>query len=336
MPLQYTGIVEEHLAVRSSAGVFDVSHMGEFILSGNGSENFLNSITVNNVNSLKPGQAQYSLMCYENGGIGDDLLIYRFHDSFMMVVNAGNIEKDFTWIESHLAGDTILTDVSGETGLIAVQGPKSREILQKVADHDLSSIDFYTFAECRVGNRKVTLARTGYTGELGYEIYCTSSDAESIWNLILESGGGLVPVGLGSRDTLRMEMKYCLYGNDIDDETNPIEAGLGWVVDFSKPDFIGKKAIEQAKENRERFLVCFKMMERAVPRRGYKIWNGSTEAGVVTSGTQSPSLGEGIGLGYVSREYSKPGTELEIDIRGKRKFAVVSKPPLYKNGSLHD
>ena len=338
MPLQYSGIVEEHLAVRSCAGLFDVSHMGEFFVSGDGSESFLDRLTVNDVRSLKPGEAQYSLMCREDGGIIDDLLIYRFEDRFMVVVNAGNIKKDFEWLKSHLSEGTNLVDVSDETGLIAVQGPKSRDILQKVFNQDLSTVSFYTFLIGLIGKCDVTIARTGYTGELGFEIYCQVRDAESIWGLIHNSGAedGLVPVGLGCRDTLRMEMKYCLYGNDIDETTNPIEAGLGWGTNLSKENFEGKDAIVRAKENVTRCLVCFEMVERAVPRRGYKIWKGSDEVGVVTSGTQSPSLKKGIGLGYVAKELSNAGKELEIDIRGNRKTAVISKPPLYKNGSLYN
>lgn len=332
MPIQYSGILAEHLAVRKTCGIFDVSHMGEFIVSGVGSEKFLNYLTVNDVKTMSAGDAQYSAMCYENGGIIDDILIYKYADKYMLVVNASNLEKDFNWLKEHKPVDVNIVDVSADTGLIALQGPDSRNILQNVVKEDLSHIPFYSFVEGTVGGVNATIARTGYTGELGFEIYADSEAIGLVWNSIMNIGN-ITPCGLACRDTLRMEMKFCLYGNDIDEKINPIEAGLGWITKLNKENFVGKESLISAKENRTKLLTAFEMVDRAVPRKGYKIFAEGNEIGVVTSGMQSPSLQKGIGMGYVQFGNHKSGMELDIEIREKMKKALIIKPPFYKNGT---
>ena len=338
LPTHYSGINLEHLGVRSKAGLFDVSHMGEFIISGSDAESFLQKVTVNDVTSLSVGQAQYSAMCYANGGIIDDILIYKKKNEFMLVVNAANNEKDLDWLKSHAKGGIRIENMSDDIGLVAIQGPRSRNILQTLTDSNLTNIQFYHFVEGRLNGKKAIISRTGYTGELGFEIYANSDDIGEIWDAIMKAGQdkGLEPAGLGCRDTLRMEMKLALYGNDIDDTTNPIEAGLGWITRLGKTDFMGKKALLEAKANVTRRLVCLEMTERAIPRQGYTILMNDESVGIITSGTMSPSLETGIGIGYVNRPFDKSGTELLVDIRGRMKSAVVVKPPFYKNGSLMD
>ena len=338
LPTHYSGINLEHLGVRSKAGLFDVSHMGEFIISGSDAESFLQKVTVNDVTSLSVGQAQYSAMCYANGGIIDDILIYKKKNEFMLVVNAANNEKDLDWLKSHAKGDIRIENMSDDIGLVAIQGPRSRNILQTLTDSNLTNIQFYHFVEGRLNGKKAIISRTGYTGELGFEIYANSDDIGEIWDAIMKAGQdkGLEPAGLGCRDTLRMEMKLALYGNDIDDTTNPIEAGLGWITRLGKTDFMGKKSLLEAKANVTRRLVCLEMTERAIPRQGYTILMNDESVGIITSGTMSPSLETGIGIGYVNRPFDKSGTELLVDIRGRMKSAVVVKPPFYKNGSLMD
>ena len=328
MPIQYSGIIQEHNAVRNGCGIFDVSHMGEFIVSGDGTENFLNYMTVNEASSMKVGDTQYSAMCYDHGGIVDDLLIYRYEDRFMLVVNASNLEKDLKWLMDHKPDTVTIDNKSVEIGLIALQGPRSRDILQDVINEDLNDVSFYTFIE----HNGMTIARTGYTGELGFEIYGDHNFINEVWDAIMDTGQ-VEPCGLGCRDTLRMEMKYCLYGNDIDETTNPIEAGLGWITKLGGDNFIGKEMAIQAKQEKIRHLAAFEMVDRAVPRKGYLIYADGQEVGEVTSGTQSPSLQKGIGLGYVQFGKHKPGMDIEIDIRGKMKKAVIIKPPFYKQGS---
>ena len=338
LPTHYSGINLEHLGVRSKAGLFDVSHMGEFIISGSDAESFLQKVTVNDVASLSVGQAQYSAMCYANGGMIDDILVYKKKNEFMLVVNAANNEKDLDWLKSHAKGDIRIENMSDDISLVAIQGPRSRNILQTLTDSNLTNIQFYHFVEGRLNGKKAIISRTGYTGELGFEIYANSDDIGEIWDAIMKAGQdkGLEPAGLGCRDTLRMEMKLALYGNDIDDTTNPIEAGLGWITRLGKTDFMGKKALLEAKANVTRRLVCLEMTERAIPRQGYTILMNDQSVGIITSGTMSPSLETGIGIGYVNRPFDKSGTELLVDIRGRMKSAVVVKPPFYKNGSLMD
>ena len=338
LPTQYSGINNEHNSVRTKAGLFDVSHMGEFIVSGPDGESFLQKMTVNDVASLSVGQAQYSAMCTKNGNIVDDLLVYKKENDFMVVVNASNLEKDLNWLNSHKVGQVSIEDVSDQTGLIAIQGPRSRNILQTLTDTNLSNIQFYYFTEGKVSGMEAIIARTGYTGELGFEIYASSDDIGEIWDAIMDAGAdkGLSPAGLGCRDTLRMEMKFALYGNDIDETTNPLEAGLGWITRLGKDDFMGKKALLEAKANVTRRLVCLEMTERAIPRQGCPILMNDESVGIITSGTMSPSLETGIGIGYVDLPFDRSGTELVVDIRGKMKVAIVVKPPFYKSGSLMD
>ena len=338
LPTQYSGINNEHISVRTKAGLFDVSHMGEFIVSGPDGESFLQKMTVNDVASLSVGQAQYSAMCTKNGNIVDDLLVYKKENDFMVVVNASNLEKDLNWLNSHKVGQVTIEDVSDQTGLIAIQGPRSRNILQTLTDTNLSNIQFYHFKDGKVSGKDAIIARTGYTGELGFEIYASSDDIGEIWDAIMDAGAdkGLSPAGLGCRDTLRMEMKFALYGNDIDETTNPLEAGLGWITRLRKDDFMGKKALLEAKANVTRRLVCLEMTERAIPRQGCPILMNDESVGIITSGTMSPSLETGIGIGYVDLPFDRSGTELVVDIRGKMKVAIVVKPPFYKSGSLMD
>jgi aminomethyltransferase len=310
--------------------MFDVSHMGEFILTGKDAGSFLNYMTTNDVSTMNSGDAQYSAMCYENGGLVDDLVLYRFSDHFMMVVNAANIEKDWDWMNQNITGDVVLNNISDELGLLAVQGPCSLEVLQKIAEYDLSKIPFYHFVEEKIAGIDVVVSRTGYTGELGFELYHSPLDSEDLWYSIFDAGEEyqIQPIGLAARDTLRLEMKYCLYGNDIDETTNPIEAGLGWITKINKGDFIGRSAILHVKENGlSRKLVGFVMKDRAIPRPGYAIINGKSQIGYVTSGNHSPMLNMGIGMGYVSHKYSELGTEISIDVRGKIVPAQIVRTP---------
>ena len=335
MPVQYEGVNIEHEAVRTDCGVFDVSHMGEFTISGNDAENFLQLLTTNDINKLAIGRAQYSTMCLENGGIIDDLVIYRFDDHYMMVVNAANIESDFQWISNNIKGDVTLRDISDETNLIAVQGPESGGLLHGITDHNPSELKFYHFIETNVAGYPVVLSRTGYTGELGFEIYGNDESILAIWDKLFDTQElQVLPIGLGARDTLRMEMKYTLYGMDIDRGTTPIEAGLRWITKFDKGAFIGRQSLMDENIEYKKRLVCFEMMERAVPRHNYEIFVNEKQIGMVTSGTQSPSLNKGIGLGYVEMEYANPGTKIDIDIRGRKKSATIMKPPLYKHGTV--
>lgn len=330
MPIQYRGIIEEHRAVRNAVGVFDVSHMGEFVIKGPRAELFLNRMTINDVTALAVGQVQYSAMCYPDGGIVDDLLVYRFQDHYMMVVNAANIEKDYNWLQEHLEAEVDLRNESSETALLAVQGPDSFTVLQKLTEIPLHNIPFYHFTTGKLAGKKMIISRTGYTGERGFELYHDPRDSRQLWDAVFEAGADfqIQPAGLGARDTLRMEMKYCLYGNDIDQTTHPLEAGLGWITKLDKGDFIGRERLLTVKAaGLKRRLVAFEMNDRGIPRPGYPVFCGSQEVGQVTSGTQSPSLNIGIGLGYVQAESSRVGTELQIGIRGQKFSATVIKPP---------
>lgn len=328
MPIHYSGIIQEHQAVRNSCGMFDVSHMGQFIVKHEGAEEFLNYMTVNDVLSMNVGDAQYSAMCFDHGGIVDDILIYKYEDRFMLVVNAANVDRDLQWLADHKPETVVIENKTDELGLIAIQGPRSREILIDIFGSDTNDIAYYKFKEID----GMTVGRTGYTGELGFEIYGDNSSIDKMWDKIIETGD-IVPCGLGCRDTLRLEMKFCLYGNDINEKTNPIEAGLGWITKLNVNDFIGKNIALQAKQERIRHLAAFEMVDRAVPRKGYVIYADGEEAGIVTSGTQSPTLNKGIGMGYVQFGKHKAGMSIEIDIRGKMKKAVIVKPPFYKDGS---
>ena len=332
MPIQYSGIIKEHKRVRTTVGIFDVSHMGEFIFNGPKALDFLNYITVNNVAKLVDYQAQYSAMCYDDGGIVDDLLVYRYPDHFMMVVNASNTEKDWNWIVQHKQEGVEMENISDSITLLAVQGKKSLTTLQKLTDVDLSTIKFYHFTEGVLADVPMTISRTGYTGELGFELYFDQKHAAQVWDAVMQAGKefDIEPIGLGARDTLRLEMKYCLYGNDIDETTNPLEADLGWITKLNKSDFIGRDALLKAREEGiKRKLIGFKMNARAFPRHGYKIFKNGKEIGHVTSGTVSPMLNIGIGMGYVSADHAAIGNSIEIEIRGKMEPAAICETPFY-------
>jgi aminomethyltransferase len=336
MPVLYKGIVAEHTAVRERLGIFDVSHMGEVTVKGPAALDFIQKITVNDASTLADGQAQYSAMCYENGGIVDDLLVYRRGEgNYLLVINASNIAKDFAWMQENAIEGAELENVSDNYTLIAVQGPKAIETLQKLTDTDLSAIEYYHFAEGSIAGVEAILSRTGYTGEVGFELYIPSDreSGEKVWNAVMEAGAefGIEPAGLGARDTLRLEMGYCLYGNDIDQTTNPIEAGLGWITKLGKGSFNGSEVIARVKEEKpHRRLVAFEMNERAIPRQHYAIAVDGTTVGEVTSGTSSPTLGKGIGLGYVASEHAKVGTPISIMIREKAVPATIVKLPFLK------
>jgi len=335
MPVQYEGITVEHKTVRNGVGVFDVSHMGEFILKGKNALALIQKVTTNDVSKLTIGKAQYTCMPNYKGGIVDDLIIYKIEENeYMLVVNASNIEKDWNWISKHNDVNVIMENRSEEYSLLAIQGPKAVEAMQPLSSSDLSAIKFYNFNITDfAGVDNVIVSATGYTGSGGFEIYVKNKDVEKIWNAVFEAGKDfdIKPIGLGARDTLRLEMGYCLYGNDIDDTTSPIEAGLGWITKFNN-DFINAEAIKGHKENGvSKKLVGFELNERGIPRKDYEILNSSCEViGKVTSGTMSPSLEKGIGLGYVSTENSKVGTNILIQIRKKQIKATIVKLPFYK------
>ncbi len=337
MPVQYEGVIQEHKAVRSEAGVFDVSHMGEFEVTGKDSTAWLNRLLTNDVASVQIGQAQYNVMLYDNGGAVDDLIVYRRGpDRWLVIVNASNVDKDFDWMRRHFGfgglSDVKVTDQSMDWALLAVQGPKAPAIVQALTDARLDLINTYRFTEGKVAGVEGILARTGYTGEDGFELAVPWNDAPKVWDAVVK--GGAKPAGLGARDTLRLEMKYALYGNDIDQTTNPLEAGLGWVVKLAKGvDFVGKEALEKVKaEGLKRKLVGFEMTERGIPRAGYPLLDPATKApiGKTTSGTQSPSLDRPIGVGYVDSAFSAVGKEIAVEIRGEPRKAVVVQTPFYK------
>jgi aminomethyltransferase len=337
MPLMYRSIMEEHRRVRTSVGLFDLTHMGEFEISGPEATDFVQKMTTNDVKRLEVMQIQYTTMCYENGGIVDDLLVYRLPDKFMLVVNAANIKKDFSHLQTHLPHRGVeLKDSSYQTALLAIQGPRAEEVFAKMTDYDLSKLRFYWSGYGVVCGERILFSRTGYTGEDGFELYFPNELAPRFWERAMEAGREfeVEPIGLGARDSLRMEMKYALYGNDIDRTTTPLEAGLGWIVKLDADDFLGKQALlKQKEEGIKRKLVAFDLKERGIPRQHCKILKDGRQIGEVTSGMFSPSLGIGIGLGYVQIEFSKIGENLEIDIRGKKVPAEIVKPPFWKKGS---
>ena len=339
MPVQYpTGITAEHHAVRQRAGMFDVSHMGEFELRGPDALALVQKLTTNDASRLDVGQAQYSALCNENGGILDDLLVYRLPDRWMLVVNASTRAKDLAWVRGHAGElDVEITDRSDQTALVAIQGPAAREIVRPLADFDVDEVRYYRFRDGAVAGKPALVSATGYTGEDGFEIFVSSEDAEELWLALLDAGGpaGLVPAGLGARDSLRLEMGYALYGNDLDEEHTPIEAGLGWITKLDKGAFIGRGALARQKDaGPPRRLVGLRLGGRAFPRPGYRVLSGGEQVGVLTSGTLSPSLGEGIALAYVPSGLAAAGTELEVDIRGKGVAARVERPPFYTQGSI--
>ena len=335
MPISYTGINDEHQAVRSNAGVFDVSHMGEFILKGEHALDLIQRVTSNDASKLKNGQAQYSCLPNNEGGIVDDLLVYCIEENkvYMLVVNASNIEKDWNWISSHNTNNAEMHNISDKTALLAIQGPKATQILQPLTDVDILNLKYYTFVKGTfAGVENVLISATGYTGAGGVEIYFEDKDGagDKIWDSIFEAGAaaGIKPIGLGARDTLRLEMGFCLYGNDIDDTTSPLEAGLGWITKFTK-DFSSKAIFEKQKaEGLTRKLAGFEMIDKGIPRHGYIIADeAGNDIGVVTSGTQSPSLNKAIGLGYVQKDFSGFDTNIYIKVRDKLLKAKVVKLP---------
>ena len=335
MPVSYEGVNVEHENVRKNLGVFDVSHMGEFLISGENALELIQKISSNDASKLTDGKAQYSCMPNHDGGIVDDLIIYRINaEKYLLVVNASNIDKDWNWISHHNTMDATLRDISDEMSLLAIQGPKAAEAMQSLTDIDLANMKFYTF---EVGNfagvEKVIVSATGYTGSGGFEIYFKNEDADQIWDAVMNAGAdfGIKPIGLAARDTLRLEMGYCLYGNDIDETTSPIEAGLGWITKFTK-DFINSDQLKEQKENGpERKLIAFELNERGIPRQGYDIVDSNgKKVGTVTSGTMSPSLEKGIGMGYLTSDLVGVGKEIFIQIRKKAVPATQVKLPFYK------
>jgi aminomethyltransferase len=340
MPIQYpTGIRAEHQAVREAAGLFDVSHMGEFHLEGPQALTLLQKVAANDAGTMSVGQAQYSALLTPEGTVIDDLLVYRTgEDAYLLVVNAANRATDWSWIQEHAEGmDLRLEDRSDATALVALQGPRAQEILAPLTDVELDDVGFYRFAEGQVAGVPALVARTGYTGEDGFEIYHDAGAASGVWQALLEAGGphGLIPAGLGARDTLRLEVGYPLYGNDLDREHTALEGGLGWVVKLDRDDFVGRDALRKQKEEGvPRRLTGIRLVGKGFPRPGYPVVHQGEEVGTLSSGTVSPSLGVGIALAYLPTELAKPDTELAVRIRDRDVEAVTQRPPFYKDGSL--
>nr|WP_321521579.1 glycine cleavage system aminomethyltransferase GcvT [uncultured Macellibacteroides sp.] len=337
MPIEYSGIIDEHLAVCNGVGVFDVSHMGEFWVKGPNALEFIQRITSNDASVLPLGKAQYTCFPNDNGGIVDDLLVYHFEpEKYLLVVNAGNIAKDWEWCVSHNSVGAVLENSSDRTAQLAIQGPKATEVLQRLTSVDLSAIPYYSFTTGEfAGCKNVIISNTGYTGAGGFELYFYNEDGMKIWNAIFEAGKpeGIKPIGLGARDTLRLEMGFCLYGNDLDDTTSPIEAGLGWITKFAEgKEFTNRANLEKQKtEGVTRKLCAFELIDKGVPRHGYEIADANDQIiGVVTSGTMSPLMKLGIGMGYVKPEYAKVGSEIYIKVRNRGLKAKVVKAPFRK------
>ncbi|MET3940351.1 aminomethyltransferase [Paenibacillus sp. PvP094] len=335
LPVQFSGIQKEHEAVRERAGLFDVSHMGEFTVQGEQAEAFLQKLTTNDVTSLVPGQAQYTLMCYPDGGVVDDLLVYKLEDQhYMLVVNASNIDQDWAWLQEHMVPGVSMTNDSAETALLALQGPLATDIIGKVTDTDVSIIEPFRFVQnAEVCGVKLLLSRTGYTGEDGFELYVQADQAAAVWNGLMEAGAdhGLVPAGLGARDTLRFEAKLPLYGQELSPTISPLEAGVGMFVKLNAGPFIGHEALLQQKNGGpSRKLVGIEVLERGIPRPHYPIYVEGVQIGEVTTGTQSPTLKRNLGLALINSQYAALGTPLEIEIRGKKLKAEVVKTPFHK------
>lgn len=343
MPIQYSGIIHEHMAVRTTAGLFDVSHMGEVLVEGPQALDFLQHVVTNDVSALFPGKAQYTVMCHENGGAVDDLLIYQLaEDAYLLVLNASNTKKDLAHLRQYHSAvnfDCELIDQSDETALLAIQGPTSIDIVSKLTDLPLNDLPYYQFVQPEPGSflgcSNAIIARTGYTGEPGLEIYCENSNAHRVWKALLDAGAddGLIPCGLGARDTLRLEAGYCLYGHELTDDITPLEAGLGWVVKLQKENFVGRDALRTQKEaGIPRKLIGFVIEDRGIPRADYPLVNAEGEIiGEVTSGSQSPILGKGIGLGLVQNDprYTAVGNEIAVSVRGRNLRSVIRKPPFH-------
>lgn len=336
MPVQFSKIQEEHEAVRTRAGLFDVSHMGEVTVKGEDALAFLQYLVTNDVSKLKPGKAQYTAMCYENGGTVDDLIIYqKGENDYLLVINSANSDSDYEWIASHKKGNVETENVSDQFAQLAIQGPKAEKILQTLTDTDLGEIKFFNFKDgVDLGGVSALVSRTGYTGEDGFEMYCATVDAPKLWETVMEAGKdeGLVPCGLGARDTLRFEAKLPLYGQELSPDITPVEAGIGFAVKVDKEaDFIGKTVLKKQKEEgAPRKLVGIEMLDKGIPRTGYAVFSGEKKIGEVTTGTQSPTLKKNVGLALVNSEYKELGTEVEVQIRKKRLMAKVVKTPFYK------
>jgi len=335
MPVQYEGVTVEHNTVRNAVGVFDVSHMGEFLITGPNALELIQKVTSNDASKLFDGRAQYSCLPNDNLGIVDDLIVYKIADEkYLLVVNASNIEKDWNWISKQNTMGAEMKNLSDDYSLLAIQGPKAVEAMQSLTPIDLSAIKFYHFEVGEfAGIENVIISATGYTGSGGFEIYCKNDEVKQVWDKVFKAGAdfGIKPIGLAARDTLRLEMGYCLYGNDINDTTSPLEAGLGWVTKFTK-DFVGSDELKQQKdEGVKRKLVGFELIDRGIPRHDYIIVDANgNNIGVVTSGTMGPSVKKAVGLGYVNSEFAPEGTEIFIQVRNKRLKAIITKPPFYK------
>ena len=334
MPVEYSGIAKEHTAVRTAAGLFDVSHMGELEIRGPEALDLVQSVTTNDASMLADGQAQYSAIAYPHGAVVDDVLVYRHSEQhFMVVVNAANITKDLEWINSHNRADAGAEDISDETALLALQGPRAEEILQRLTNMKLSKLPYYRFAQAKVLNVDTIVSRTGYTGEDGFELYFSAVESDPIWNGILEAGTplGLLPAGLGARNTLRLEARYLLYGNDMDGTTSVLEAGLGWIVKFEKRDFIGREALlKQKQEGIKRRLVGFEMVGKDIAREHYPVFIHGRDVGHVTSGSPSITLKKNIGLAYLPAEHASIGSTFHVAVRSKSSEARVVRTPFYK------
>jgi len=335
LPLQFEGIIPEHNTVRTTVGVFDVSHMGEVEVKGSDRIKFVNYITTNDASKLALNQVQYTTMLYPDAGIVDDFLVYNLKDRVLLVVNASNTDKDFAWIMENKKYDVDIRNTSDEVGQLAIQGPKAEPVMQKLFDLDLSTLRFYWAAETDMKGVPVILSRTGYTGEDGFEIYLDKTHAADVWDMVFSAGKefGIKPIGLGARDTLRFEMRYCLYGNDIDKTTNPLEAGLGWVVKLDKEEFIGREPLAGIKKcGVQRKLIGFEALTKGIPRHHQEIYAADEKIGSVTSGTFSPSLKKGIGMGYVNLAHAEVGNKLKV--MGKEPIEVeIIKGPFYKHGT---
>jgi aminomethyltransferase len=332
MPLQYSGIIEEHRAVRQSMGLFDLSHMGEFRVTGDRALEEVDRLVTNDINGLRQGQIRYTPMCYSDGGIVDDVLVYRGADHLMLVVNASNISKDLSWVLEHIAGGVRVEDISDQTALVAIQGPAAAGFVQALTDANIGQLEYYHFVNGSVSGTDAIISRTGYTGEDGFELYVSPDQVVDLWQSFLKNGSelGLSPAGLGARDTLRLEAGYMLYGNDIDQTTTPLEAGLGWTVKFAKHEFIGRASLEQQKEEGiQRRMMALEMLGRGIPRPHASILLDGRDIGELTSGTFSPTFNRGIGLGYVQSD-AKPGTEVNVAIRGQLLRARLARKPLYE------
>lgn len=331
MPVEYSGILNEHRATRSGAGIFDLTHMGELKITGPDAFNLVQKLTTNDVLKLAVNQILYTTVCNEEGFVLDDILVYRRPDHYFLVVNASNVKKMYDWFSKWSSPNAKVENLSDELALIAVQGPSSEKIVQKITQTDLSGVKYYNCIDAKIGNLNLLISRTGYTGEDGFELYIPNKDAAGIWDMLMNAGkdAGIIPIGLGARDTLRLEAKYCLYGNEINENINPIEAGLSWVIKLDNGDFIGKAAMENLK--RERYLVGFKMLDKGIPRTGYEVYDENKKIGFVTSGTFSPSLNESIGLGFVNKDKKEVGSIINIKVRDRLLKAEVVKTPFVKS-----